>query len=550
MTNLRTAFALHAPPAAWMLLRIAVLLALTLAVAAAGPLRDRWILVDTNFAVDSNVDQAAGVFRTAARAGYNGVVLSDPKFARLAFMDAQYFAHIDRLKRTAAALQLEIIPAVFPMGGSSGLLSHDPNLAEGLPVRDALFVVQGGVAHAVADPPVRLNGGDLTDLRQWDWKDATVVADGGAARVTDPAGRLARIVQKLRVAPFHQYHISVRVKTQNYTGTARIGVYAGEHCLDSATLGVKPTQDWTEHHAVFNSLGATVLGVYLDAGGPGTGSLWWDDARVEEAGLVNLVRRAGAPLVVRQEGGGVLQEGTDFEPVSDPRLGVVPWPGAYEVWHEPPTIRTQLPDGTRLRVSYFHAFTSGDGNVMICPSEPKTIDLLRDEIQRVRILFGATTYFMAHDEIRVMNWDAACTRRNLDAGAILADNVRTCTQIIRDAVPGARICVWSDMFDPNHNAHANYYLVNGDLAGSWEGLDRDVVIACWYFEQRAASLKFFADRGNKTLIAGYYESDPQRIVQWLDAGKAAGGVEGVMYTTWQNKYADVEAFGKLVQEWK
>ena len=26
----------------------------------------------------------------------------------------------------------------------------------------------------------------------------------------------------------------------------------------------------------------------------------------------------------------------------------------------------------------------------------------------------------------------------------------------------------SDMLDPNHNAHGNYYLVQGDFAGSWK----------------------------------------------------------------------------------
>ena len=35
------------------------------------------------------------------------------------------------------------------------------------------------------------------------------------------------------------------------------------------------------------------------------------------------------------------------------------------------------------------------------------------------------------------------------------------------------------MFDPNHNAHANYYLVRGDLTGSWKGLDNDIIVVPW-----------------------------------------------------------------------
>jgi len=187
---------------------------------------------------------------------------------------------------------------------------------------------------------------------------------------------------------------------------------------------------------------------------------------------------------------------------------------------------------------------------MICPSEPKTLDLLRDEMQRIHTLFGAKTYFMSHDEIRVMNWDESCARRQLTAGAILADNVRACTKIVHEVAPDARVFVWSDMFDPNHNAHANYYLVNGNLEGSWEGLDKDVVVACWNFDTRAQSLRFFAGRGNKTLIAGYYDTSPRRVLKWIDAAKGVDGVEGVMYTTWQNKYVDLDDFAHLLRRWK
>ena len=30
--------------------------------------------------------------------------------------------------------------------------------------------------------------------------------------------------------------------------------------------------------------------------------------------------------------------------------------------------------------------------------------------------------------------------------------------------------IWSDMFDPGHNAHDHFYEVEGTIAGSWIGL--------------------------------------------------------------------------------
>src|SRR5262249_28731911 len=148
--------------------------------------------------------------------------------------------------------------------------------------------------------------------------------------------------------------------------------------------------------------------------------------------------------------------------------------------------------------------------------------------------------------IRVLNWCAACQKRNLEAGALLADNARTCVRILREVNPGGRIYVWSDMFDPNHNAHRDYYLVRGDLAGSLEGLDKDVILVPWYFEKRKESLRWFAERGHRQVIAGYYDAKPEQISDWLKATSGIEGVVGVMYTTWQRRYGDLEKFGQIV----
>lgn len=513
---------------------------------AAAATLERWIYCSQNLWVDRNVEELETLLRRAAAAGYTHALLSDSKFAKLGDMDARYFRNIDRIKRVASEVKLEIVPAVFPIGYSNDLLWHDPNLIEALPVRDALFVVQGGVARLQPDPPIALKGGDFRDLKQWDWKDDNVIADDGAARMSDVRGANARIVQRLALHPFRQYHLTVRVKTLDLRGQPEVKVLAGNRALNHHDLGVKPTQEWTTHHVVFNSLTHTQASLYLGCWGGSTGAVWWDDATIEEVGLINLVRRDGAPLVVRKETGPALVEGRDFPPVRDARMGVRLWQGSYDVWHAPPVLGMPSPDGTRLRVSYYHAVTVHDDQAMICPSEPRTVELLRDQARRMHAAWGARGYMMSHDEIRVFNWCAACQRRGLDAGPLLADNVRTCVQILRAINPDGRIYVWSDMFDPHHNARNDYYLVRGDLAGSWEGLDPDVIIVPWYFEKRAQSLQFFAGRGHRQVIAGYYDAAPERVRDWLEAARPYPGVMGVMYTTWQRQYRDLEAFAGLV----
>ena len=181
---------------------------------------------------------------------------------------------------------------------------------------------------------------------------------------------------------------------------------------------------------------------------------------------------------------------------------------------------------------------------MACPSEPETRGLMADEARRVRAAWQAPGYMMGHDEIRILNQDDACRKRGGDAGAILAENVRFCSGLLT----GATVYAWNDMFDPHHNARKDYYLVRGDLAGSWEGLEKSVVVVNWNAGERDKSLRFFSGRGHRQVIAGYYDGTVDGIKGWLDSADKVEGVIAVMYTTWQNRYEDLEAFARVCRE--
>ena len=334
----------------------------------AAELRERWIYFATNLAVDRNIDDLKATFDQAAKAGCNGVLLDDSKFGKLGDMPAHYFENVNRVKQIAAADHLQIVPSVFPIGYSESLLWHNPNLAEGMPVKEALFIVKGGVAQLQPDPPVELRGADFRNLSLWSFHDPNMIAGDGAITVKSPGGQNARIAQRVKLHPFRQYHIAVEVKTNHFSGTPQVTILGhGDEPLNYANLGTKGTQDWTTEHVVFNSLDNNEVGIYFGCWDGKEGTLSWRNPRMEETALVNLLRRDGAPLTVKTEEGRTLAEGRDFAKVVDPRMGTVPWSGAYEVWHAPPAIHTPLPDGTRLRVSFYHAVLVNDGQVTICP---------------------------------------------------------------------------------------------------------------------------------------------------------------------------------------
>ncbi len=499
-------------------------------VCSAAP-RELWLYCPTNLQVDQNVEKLQTLWRRAATAGYTHVLLTDSKMRRLdglGGMRGKYMANLARAQGLARELKLQVVPAVFPLGYSNDLLWHDPNLAEGLRVDGAPFITRNGHLVPANDPSIVLG--------KPSWKDDSVSLSNNLATVTN-ARENARFVYKLNLPAHRAYHVSAMVRTRHFSGEARIQALADSVGLQYQSLGLKADADWKPVDVVFNTLDHTAVNLYFGIWGGCKGTLEWKDWRIEEAGLVNLLRRRGTPVLI--DGA---TEGKEIDALVDPHMGNHPWPGSYDAWHTPPSIASRLPEGRVIHITSFHPAIIHDEQVMACPSEPATRKLLAEEAGSVRAACGADGYLMSFDEIRVLGQDQSCAKTGQTPGQILADTARYCTGLLK----GSTAYVWSDMFDPTHNAvPKDYYLVNGDLRGSWEGLNKDVVIMNWNFGHRDASLDFFAKRGHRQIVAAYYDAPLKDTAAWLKSAKGVPGIVGMMYTTWENRYDDLEAFAKL-----
>ncbi len=535
--------------------------------------RERWVYCSTNLLVDQNADRVLDLIERARRGGYTAILLTDYKFQILDRMDERYFRNAERVKTAAARAGLEIIPAVFSIGYSDGILAHDPNLAEGILARDIPHEVRDGVAvlQPLPEAQIRNGGFELADAHKFAGfsfqddpgrstsADSQVAHTGRLSCRIDPgknkeAGGNARVTQKVKVRPHACYKLSCWVKTRDLapTGSFHVLALGAEGSGRSLTFqegGLEPTADWTKIAVAFNSLDQTAVNLYAGFWGEGTGTLWIDDFQLEELSLANVLRRQGCPFQVTSANRQMTYaEGRDFEPVFDPKLGQVPFAGEFEYEHEAPRIRltprSRIKENQRLLVSWYHPILTHGSQIMCCLSDPKVKAILRDEARRVNAIFHPRTFFMSHDEIRFANWCRACQDRKLTPGQMLAANVRECVEILKKTNPRARIAVWSDMFDPQHNAVDRYYLVNGTLKGSWEGLPRDVIIANWNSGKAHESLSWFASQGHRQIIAGYYDSDDlSGLEAWKSAAHGVDGVFGFMYTTWQARFGMLEQYG-------
>ena len=520
----------------------------------APPLAERLAHLPWEFSRLGEEDLAAAVpyLQRVRAAGFTGVVLDNT--SQIALPRRAPEGCLDRLRRLgeeARALGLDVIATVMNFGDGGAVLAQEPNLAEGLPVRDALFVVAGSEARLVPDqPPLVENPG--FELPEGDsfpgWRDdlglagTAVFADsrvrhGGAhslrisfSHSPKPYG-WAWISQELRVTPFRLYRVRFWVKTEGLhpERVVKVSVWTGQRHLHYGGVGVAPTQDWKCHDLVFNSLdnSRVVLRVGSDSG-EAQGTAWFDDVSVEEIGLLNVLRRPGCPLVVRGEDGTVYTEGEDFEPVADPLLGrLYPW-GGFSFSHEPPPIRltpgSRLTEGQRVRVSFYHAIAVEAGQVSLCLSCDRAYEIFAEGIDALEEVLHPAGYHIVMGEIRVANWDESCANRHLKPADLLVDSIRRCMNIIRQRNPGARIYAWSDMLDPWHNGVDNYYLCNGSWSGAAQSVPRDLIIVNWNYQSHdGQSPRFFAGLGFQQLMLGRGRD----VRTWLDANSDLPGLRGV-----------------------
>ena len=513
---------------------------------------------------ESDVGEITKVLDTAGEHGLNGAVFSF-NLDTLSKQNADYFRRLEAIQRVCESNKLDFIPSVFSIGYGGGILSHNPNLAEGLPVVDAPFVVASNEAQFVADPNVRLVNGNFEDVAGNNFKGFgffdqpgeisfadTEVKHGGRTSVrlqnftANPYGH-GRVMQTVRVLPHRCYRVSLWVKTEGLqpANAFRCMALADDHDLAPRQFNLPATTDWRKISFIFNSLDHDKANLYAGLWEGKAGKIWLDDWTIEDTGPVNVLNRPGTPVTIRSEDGSTTYiEGRDYAPLTSPNFNI--WRG-----DSPPAVLKILPgspikDGQRLRVSWYHPLLLNDSQVTVCMAEPELYQIIDQEAKLLAEHLHPRRVLLNMDEVRMGGTCQACAGR--DMAQLIGECVARQVTAIHRYSPDAIIYVWSDMFDPNHNAHGGYYLVQGDFTGSWKYMPKDVVMAVWGGEPREQSLHFFADQGFATLVSCYYDADNlDDVKRWLKIAQPLSNVRGFMFTPWERKYDLLPAFGDLLK---
>ncbi|HWP93512.1 MAG TPA: carbohydrate binding domain-containing protein [Thermodesulfobacteriota bacterium] len=525
----------------------------------------RYVFFRGNMNNQADVNRLVSIMKRASAVGYNGFVIGERgSWRNIEKQSRTYFRNFARIRSEASKLGVTIIPVAFDQWAPT---RKDRNLAEAFPVIGTKFVVKGKFAYLEADLPVDLqNSGFEKSIGHQPTKWIvdqpgkitfidTVVKHSGRASIKikdpgvgDPRHGHARIRQKVSVAPFRAYELSLWIKTRNFNKPNDVKIYiSGEKGDDKlysrahyAREHINTTQDWEKYTINFNSLSNKKITIWLGAWSKeGRGEVWFDDVTLKEVGLKKMVRRSSIPITVSSwDGKRTYDEGSDYL-LDKQKLIIRP--------------NSSIPEGQALRVTWYQLADVVYNTPEASACYEKFFDINMDIAKRLNNFLSPPGFMMNYDEWRVANWDPSC--RTATGGEYMARAIRISEQRLRSINPNWDIYVWNDMFDPYHNAINNYWMVKGTVAKSWLGVSSNIIIMNWgsaSAKDKVASMRFWHSRGNRQVIAGYYES-VGNVRKWLDALDAVEvqgvrGVIGFMYTTWRGNYHDLEEVANLIQK--
>lgn len=482
----------------------------------------------------------------------------------------------------------------------SGNDAIKPNLLEPIPVRDCLFEVNtGGTKATVIDDPIVAFENSTFDDPSAFWSgdgNVTHIADDGyetpdgCVQIIYPPvnGGPSRITQyRVPVKPWQCYYITFGLKFMEYDGSSDSCPLALEvldetgNQINILYKDLKDMDDWEQYAdggfhkcsvLVFNSTITTPYSSPDPSGyayftfkiGMQSGEASYrfriDDVKIRNAGFNLYCNRddGSTPVSVK----GFLGIPSFLTPPPEP-IEISP----HKVEYDPAKLSVDLDpqvsffsDGDVINISYYTALWSFNHQLPCCLTSDdlwdisdsglfyKNLHVLSDyDIDNINFDFKRLA--VGIDELRIANLCALCERTAGPPGMLLGDrldliNQMACSMNNVNDENWEELLVWSDMFDPYHNAVDNYWMVNGSLKYSWMHLFLCPYSEClpwtvlnWHHTDdgtRLESLIHFNEMPNvRQVLCGYYDNTgwESELRGWGSDAKGMDSIRAVMFTS-------------------
>lgn len=208
------------------------------------------------------------------------------------------------------------------------------------------------------------------------------------------------------------------------------------------------------------------------------------------------------------------------------------------------TPNSDIKEGEMVLVSYdYVAVMSPETpwSIPYCPSSERTYNVMLDALRNVIYSLKPSYICIGHDEIKGINRDSRCRKRNLSNAELLAEDVNKLNYFVKSIDPSIKLLMWDDMFNPLHNGgDENYQIRYGGIKGrtcdAINLIPKDLIIMIWWYDNNDLtgkmknSLNFFNSQGFDSIVVGY--EGKGNIKTWYDIIKNSKKDRYFIVTTW------------------
>lgn len=211
-----------------------------------------------------------------------------------------------------------------------------------------------------------------------------------------------------------------------------------------------------------------------------------------------------------------------------------------------------IKDGEEVLISYDlveKRCKDCEWSVPYCPSSERTYKVVFGVLEDIIKDFQPSYISVTHDEIRGINRDSRCLKRNLSNAEILSDELTRLNDFVSGFGLGTRLLIWDDMVNPWHNGGDEQYQEKyggkeGNTSDAIYTIPRGIILMSWWYDSKDTLCKmkntphFYDSLGFNYLAAGYKDAD--NIAAWAKATEGSKGCMGMIVTTWDGWKRNIE----------
>jgi hypothetical protein len=200
--------------------------------------------------------------------------------------------------------------------------------------------------------------------------------------------------------------------------------------------------------------------------------------------LINVIKGGNCDIQVKSaKTGEIYREGTDYIVIK----------GELKFPYSPDNFPTRIlqKNGGRIRngenvlVSYDYVENKcaswAPWSIPYCPSYEGTYEIMSQAIEETIDRLHPSYLSIGHDEIRGMNRDSRCIKRNLTNAQLLGYDINRLYSIARSIDEKITLLMWSDMLDPLYNGGKDHYQIEyggkkGRTASAIDLIPKDIIV--------------------------------------------------------------------------